>query len=466
MSSLREKYVGNKQFYRSVIVLVIPIIIQLAITNFVGLLDNIMVGGLGTESISAVAIVNQLIFVFNLTIFGGISGASIFGAQFAGSGDTEGLRQSFRFKLIFGIVMGVVAIFVFVFFGEFLIKSFMQSEDANQSQIDLSLSEGVKYLSVMIFGLIPFVLVQSYSGTLREVGETVAPMTSGIIAVFVNLILNYLLIAGNLGAPSLGVVGAALGTVISRYVELAYILIITHRNKLKFQFVVGLYKSLHISRDLVKKIAITGLPLIVNETMWSIGMTVINQSYSVRGLDVVASVNISATTFNLCRVIMFGLGSAVSILVGQALGSGNSEKAKQTSNQLLFFALATHVALGITLFFVSPYMTLFYNTGDNVREMAASMMRITAIAMPLQAVTHVIYFTLRSGGKTMVTFLFDCVYTWVIPVPISFILARYTGVPVIYIYAVVQFVDVIKVCIGFPLLKSGFWAKNIIEKVK
>ncbi len=464
MTNFKQKYIGDKAFYKQIFVLVIPIIIQQGITNFVSLLDNIMVGGLGTASISAVAIVNQLIFVFYLTIFGGLAGASIFGAQFVGSGDIDGLKQTFRFKMIFGIVAALLAIVLFIFYGENLMLNFLSSDVSDPAQVAETLELGGQYLLVSLFGLIPFAISQTYSGTLRETGETVAPMVAGIISIFVNLILNYILIFGNFGAPELGVLGAGIATVTSRYVELAYLFIFTHRNAYKFTFIIGVYKSLYISKKLLKDIAITGSPLLVNEIFWSIGMTVINQSYSVRGLDVVAAVNITSTAWNLFCVMMFAMGAAVSIVVGQCLGAGEIEKAKDVDNKLLFFTLALNTVIGAVLFACAGLIPLLYNTEPQVRDLSAQLLRVAAFALPLHAVTHVIYFTLRAGGKTMITFLFDCVFVWVLPVPIAFILARYTDMSVVMIYFIIQFIDIGKLIIGIPLLRSGVWANNLTKK--
>ncbi len=269
-----RKFVGDKRFYKMLIVLVIPLIIQQGITNFVSLLDNVMVGGLGTDSISAVAIVNQLIFIFNLAIFGGLSGASIFGAQFFGKGDVDGLRNTFRFKLIFGIVTSIIAIAALWIFGEPLISLFLHDNGGNTEELKTTLTYGMDYLKIMLVGLVPFMIDQTYAGTLRETGETIAPMVASVIAIVLNLVLNYLLIFGNFGFPKLGVAGAAIATVISRYVEMIYVLVHTHRHVDKYPFICGAYKTFKVPAALVKKITRTGAPLLFNEVLWSMGMTV------------------------------------------------------------------------------------------------------------------------------------------------------------------------------------------------
>ena len=189
-SRFLSRYVGNKAFYKSVLTLLIPIIIQQFITNFVSLLDNVMVGSLGTEAISAASIANQIMMVFMLAIFGGLSGASIFGAQFFGKGDMDGMRYTFRFKMIFAVLCSAVAILIYIVWGEAFIASFLKGE-SNGGDLDLTLRSGCAYLNIMLWGLPPFALVQVYAGTLREAGETRAPMFAGICAILTNLFGNW-----------------------------------------------------------------------------------------------------------------------------------------------------------------------------------------------------------------------------------------------------------------------------------
>lgn len=457
----RTTFIGDRAFYANLIRLVIPMIVQQGITSFVSLLDNVMVGRLGTESMSGVAIVNQLLFVFNLTIFGGLAGASIFGAQFYGKGDHEGVRFAFRFKIIFSTLMTLAAILVMAFCGDALISLFL-TESESGGDLALTLSEAHNYMLVMLIGLLPFGASQCYSSTLRETGETVSPMTASIIAILTNLVLNYILIFGSFGAPRLGVVGAAVATVVSRYIEAIYLAVHTHRRAKTFIFIQGAFRSLHIPGSIVKKILITGTPLMGNELFWSIGTTMINQSYSTRGLTVVAATNISGTAWNLFCVIMFAMGNAVSIIIGQLLGAGEIEEAKRTDNKLLFFTVVLHIGVGILIALCSPFIPLIYNTEPEVRALTTQLLIVSGAALPIHSFAHVTYFTIRSGGKTFITFLFDCVYTWVLPLPIAFFLCRFTAMPIIWIYFCVQFADIFKVIIGSFLLRSGIWAKNIV----
>lgn len=460
--NFRKKYIGDKAFYSALIALAIPLIIQQGITNFVSLLDNLMVGRLGTIPMSSVSIMNQLIFVYNLTIFGGLSGASIFGAQFFGTGDWKGMRDTFRFRLLFGGVVSVIAIVILWFWGDTLAMLFMKSEANNPTDIALTVEHGMAYLKIALWGLVPFMVVQVYSGLLREMGETVSPMIASVIAILTNLALNYIFIYGKLGCPAMGVAGAALATVIARFLEMGYIMWITHRGHARFRFIESAYKSMHVPAELVRKIAITGAPLMFNELLWSLGTTFVNANYSSRGLVVVAAMNIATTAWNLFCVIMFAMGSAVSIMVGQKLGAGDIEGAKDIDRKLIFANLVLHIAIGALIVATAGLVPMLYKTEPEVRSLAADFLRIMGLTMPISAFVHVAYFTIRSGGKTVVTFFFDSVYTWVVTASLSLVLCHYTTLDVRTIFFIVHFSDIIKLIISIPMLRSGFWANNLV----
>ena len=459
--SLRSILIGDRAFYAMVLAIVVPIIIQNAITNFVNLLDNIMVGQVGTEQMSGVSIANQLMFVFNLCVFGGISGAGIFSAQFQGANNQEGVRHCFRYKLYVCVLLIAAALAVFLLGGKQLIMRYLHDE-ADPGRVEVTLKHGLNYLHIMLLGTLPFALTQVYAGTLRETGETKLPMYAGIVAVFVNLAFNWLLIFGHLGFPALGVAGAAIATVISRYVELAIVMVYTHRHADRYAFVKGVYSSLRVPGQLARDITVKGLPLLVNEGLWSMGMAVLSQCYSVRGLDVVAAMNISGTISNLFAVTFLSMGSATAIIVGQTLGSNDMEGAKAQAWRLMAFSIFVSVITLVVMNLVAPLIPRVYRTTEEVRALATSFLRVYAFCMPLFSFCNCAYFTLRSGGKTLVTFLFDSGYTWVIAVPLAWCLVHLTALPVVTVYLLVQLADFIKCVFGFILMKNGVWLNNMV----
>lgn len=459
------KFIGNRDFYKMVLMIAVPIMIQNGITNFVSLLDNIMIGQVGTEQMSGVAIVNQLIFVYNLCIFGGVSGAGIFTAQYFGQGNHEGVRQTMRFKLWMVIVLTSLTVMLFLGCGTNLISAYLKGDGSAES-IAATLFHGERYLRIMLVGLPAFAAVQIYSSTLRECGQTMLPMKAGLAAVVVNLLFNYILIYGKFGAPALGVSGAAIATVLSRYVEMLITVLGVHRKsrgeRAPYSFVTGLYSTLKVPRDLTLKIVRKGSPLLSNETLWAAGMAMLTQCYSVRGLNVVAGLNVSNTINNVFNIVFIALGDSVAIMVGQLLGAGKMKEARDTDNKLIAFSVMCCTCVALVMFVMAPLFPRLYKINDEARVLAKYFIMVTAFFMPQNAFLHATYFTLRSGGKTIITFLFDSVFIWCVSVVIAFVLSRFTGLPVIAVYAMVQLGDIIKCIIGFILVKKGVWLQNIV----
>lgn len=457
-----KKLIGTKAFYKQLLALMLPIMVQNGITNFVNMLDNIMIGAVGTEQMTGVALTNQLFFVFNLCVFGAVSGAGIFGTQFFGSGDHEGVRHTFRFKFIFCLLLSALGIALFIFWGEDLLKMYMQGEEGI-TDAALTLKCAKDYMWIMLIGIVPFTIVQCYSSTLRESANPTPPMVAGVIAVLVNLVFNYILIFGHFGAPKLGVNGAAIATVISRFVELAVIVIWTHTQQNKFSFMRGVYRSLYVPMNRMGDLLKKSLPLMINETLWASGVAVVSQCYSLSGLDAVAANNISQTFWNVFSIAYMSVGIAVGIILGQMLGANQLKEAKEASGKMIAFACTMAVGIGVIYSVCAEFIPFVYNTEPEIRHLATRIMQITAICMPFDAITHSSYFTLRSGGKMMITFLFDSGFMWCINVSIAFILSRFTTMPFLWLFAAVQLTCVIKAFIGVAVVKKGSWVKNIVS---
>lgn len=463
MNRFKENYLGNRQFYMYTLGIAVPMIIQNLITNFVSMLDNIMVGQVGTAQMSAVSIVNQFIFVFNLTIFGGVSGASIFGTQFFGKKDHLGQRYTVRFRVILAAIIIAAFAFVFGVFGSDLINTFLAKDDSPE-MIAATLGYAKTYLNIMIIGLIPFGLGQAYASAARECGETKVPMMASAMAIGVNLVLDYGLIFGKLGMPNMGVAGAAIATVVAKTVESIVIIGYVHLHTKKFPFVIGLYRQFYIPASLLKQIIIKGMPLLVNEFLWSFGMSAVAQCYSVRGLDVVAARNIASTINNLFGVVYIQLGGAIGIIMGNMLGAGKLKQAKKDVKKLIFFAMIISVVVALIMVSVAYIFPALYNTEDRIKTMATLYILIQAAAMPIWCYGNACYFILRSGGRTGITFLFDFLFTWLVMLPLAFILTRYTTISIYVIFMVVTWSEIIKCLVGYLLVKSGVWIQNIVDE--
>ncbi len=459
-----QKHLGDRAFLRKVLSFAIPIIVQNSITNFVSLLDNIMVGQVGTVQMSGVSVANMLIMVFNLCIFGATSGAGIFTAQFFGSGNTESVRHTVRYKVYICLTLAAGVIALFIPFGKNLISLYLQGE-GDPTAAAQTLSYGYEYLCVMLVGFVPFALSNVYSSSLRETGETLVPMYSGVAAVLVNLILNYILIFGHFGAPALGVVGAATATVVSRYTELLILVVWTHTHTNRCSFAKGLYRSGYVPVSLARRIFIKGTPLLANEFLWSSGMAFLSQCYSTCSLDVVPAINISETINNLASVVAIALANTVGILMGQMMGANLPKKEIQAENRkLLNLTVVFGVLFGLLLAAIAPLFPRLYNTTAQVQQLATQLILILAMMKPFMAYLLSVYYSLRSGGKTIVTFLYDAGVMWTCSIPLAYCLSRFTQLPIIPLYLICQSIDVAKAVLGYFIIRKGNWIQNLSSK--
>lgn len=458
----KSKLIGDKAFYRMTLAIAVPIMIQNGISNFVSLLDNLMIGQLGKNAISGVAIANQLMFVYFLVIFGATAGVGIFTAQYYGMGDIEGVRISFRFKLLANTVLTAVCIGILYVFSSSLISLFLKGEGLPEDAAQ-TLKTGVEYMNIMLIGLVPVGINQAYAGTLRDTGQTKVPMISSLVAIVVNLVGNLLLINGYLGLPALGARGAAIATVISRFVELGVLVVYTATHSKQHQFIVGAFKNFRIPLSQAAKFTVKSLPLMANETLWSLGTTFMNQSYSYRSLDAVTALNIENTIWSVLGVAFLAMGEAVGIIIGQILGGGELEKAKDHAKKLIAFTVACGIVFGIVMIAASPFFPKLYKVNEDVRQLATKFILVYGAIMPIYAFTHASYFTIRAGGRTGLTMIFDSCFVWVISVPTAFCLSRFTGINIVLMVAIVQSLEIIKCIIGAIMVYSGIWARNIVS---
>jgi len=459
----RKKYIGDKAFYKMVLTIAIPIMIQNGISNFVGLLDNLMIGRVGTNALSGVAIANQLIFIYYLVIFGTEAGIGIFTAQYYGQKNEEGIRYSFRFKLIAITIATLICIAIYYFNKEYLIGLFLKGEGSPSDAAE-TLQIGINYMVIMLIGMIPNGICNCYAGTLRETGETKVPMYASFAAVFINLIGNYLLIYGHLGLPRMGATGAAVATVISRFIEVGILIIYTYTHSSVHSWIIGAFKSLYVPRQLAAKFMVKALPLMLNETLWAAGTTFMNQSYSFRSLDAVAAINIESTLWNLMGVAFLAMGDAVGILVGHALGSGDIDKARDDARKLLVFTTFCGAIFAVVMVALSPVFPQLYNTSEAIKHMSTLLIIVNGALMPLYAFTHASYFIIRAGGRTGITFLFDSCFVWLISVPAAYIISRYTSIPVVPMMAIVQSLEIFKDIVGGTMVHKGIWARNLVKE--
>ena len=460
--TLRECLFGDAAFYRRVAMVVVPMIVQNTLSNIVGLLDNVMVGQVGTLPMSAVAIVNQLLFIFYLCIWGSLAGAGIFSTQFFGKGDMDGVRYSIRFKLITAVVILTAALLILFNLGPDLISLYIAKE-TSPADAAATMGYAVSYLNIMLVGLVGFSITQVYASAMRESGKTTLPMIASMVAMLVNFVFNALLIFGLFFFPKMGVLGAAIATVISRFTELLIVIVGAHKRGSKYKFFKGLYHGFRIPVNLIWPILSRSLPLLMNEFLWSLGQATLMQAYSLRGIAVIAAMNISGTISQIFNEVFLSLGNSAGIVVGQELGADRLVNARRTAWRMAALSVGSTFVMGGLLAIAAPLIPRIYNIEPDIKKLATEFILVVACMMPIHAFANVSYFTMRSGGKTAITFLFDSCYAWVISVPTAYVLSRFTTLPAINVFIIVNLVEIGKDIIGFCLVRSGVWVRNIVK---
>ncbi len=449
-------------YYKWMLRISVPTMIQNGVTNFVSMLDNIMVGQVGTLQMTGVSIVNQLLFVFNLCIFGAMSGAGIFTAQFYGKKDNDGVKNTVQFKIATSLIFTALGVGVFLLLGDSLISAYIQ-EGSDPIEATAVHGYAKSYLGIMLFSALPFAIAQAYASSLRETKDRIVPLVATLVAVGINLALNYTLIFGHFGAPEMGIEGAAIATVVARIAECSILILWSHTHTKKYPFIKRLYTKTTLTLPQIRKIAAISLPLVINEALWAAGVAFLNQCYSMRGLSVVAAINIVSTLSNVFNVSFIAFGSSIGIILSQLLGAGKKDEAKKASMRMVWFAVFTIVLVALAMSAFSGLFPKIYKTEEYVRTLSTTLILIMAAFMPVQSFLNACYFSLRSGGKTLITFIFDSGFMWGIVIPLAFCLSRFTDISIIPLYIIVQAVEIIKCVIGYVFMKKGWWLNTVVE---
>lgn len=455
----------DKTFYKKVIILALPILIQQAITVSINLLDNMMVGSFDLLAVSGVSIANQIFFIVNVLFFGGYVAPGIFVSQYYGAKDIEGVQRAIRFKVWAGLAVLTVVSVVLLLFHPFFIRQFLHDTN-DPSSMDAIFAYSKTYLTLMVISLVPFSVTLLYTTSFRETGKPTLPMKAGVVALGVNFVLNLLLINGYLGFPKMGVVGGALSTIIARFTEMLIILIVSSKQKRNYPFLQGLYKTLKVPLALVKDIVKKGLPLLTNEFIWSLGMTVVVAIYAKRGTLVLLSLNITGTITNLFFIIFGAMATAISIIVGQSLGAGKLDEAKVIGKKLMFFLVFVCGMVGIFLAIISPFIPILFNATPDIKHLATLILLVIAAFFPVYAFNSGAVYTIRAGGVTTILFLFDVLFIWGIYLPLAYLLVSKTAWSIVLVYFLIQVLEIIKSIFLTFLLKKGYWIKNLAQKRK
>lgn len=446
-----KKFFGNKKFYITTLSIALPIMAQQFVTSFVNLIDNIMIGSVGSLALTSVTVANRVYLIFNSTLFGICGAAGIFIAQYYGAKNKKNCQKTLNINIVCGVIVACLFVGALVLIPRQLIEIF--------SSNPVVIEESLKYVQFAVLTYIPFVLSFSVMMALRAVGINKIQLLVGAITVATNTTLNYIFIFGNFGFPAMGVQGAAIATAIARFVEMfIYIMILVRK---KHMFYLSIHELLHLDTSLIHSMVRKAIPLTANEIFFSLGLAMIFLSYMRCDESLISATSVVDTVMQIAYIVFGGLSSAVSILIGNRLGANQIEEAKSNAYKLLAFGVMIAFVIGSGFFLLAPSIARFYNVEDNIKQTIVALLTIKSCLLPIYVYNVCIFFTLRAGGDTFSTMLMDSGFLWCANVLISTVLSMFFDVPLVYLYLIVESCDIIKFFVATYFFKKGKWAKNM-----
>ncbi len=441
----------DKLFFKSALIIAMPIVIQQLVTSLAQLVDNIMVGTINGQAIAGVGAVNSIFFVLMTSSFGISEGASIFIAQQFGANKRDKMANSLAisFSIIF-VMAGLALTFINVF-DEQLLRLFIHD---NSNEALAAMNYGLDYLNVLVWGYWLLMINVVIGSAFRAIGQTKVPMVAGIVAVITNTSMNFMLI------PILGVKGAAIATILSRVIEFVILIYTLKYKQSAFEFNLTSFTTIKLEQ--FKQMITKMVPLTANEFLWGFGTSTLMAFYGARSIVDLASVQITYTIANILFVAMSGFGVAVAVLIGQKLGRDQFEEAIENSRKLMALA----VVIGICFLLLAQVIALvipalYGNVEPIIQVQSANLLRIIGLVYPIYVMTVTFFFTLRAGGDTLGVLIMDAGTMWGISIPVGFILVNFTNAPLYVIFIGVQSFEFIKMAIGYYRYRKHNWVQNI-----
>ena len=443
----------NKAFLREALRLTLPISMQFLVASAVNLADVIMLGRLGDEQVAAAGAANQIFFLLNLISFGIFSGASVFLAQFWGAKDVRNTRRTIGMMYI----LGITAALLFTVGAIFLPRPLINFYAHEASVIDY----GAGYLSIVGISYVPTVIGFALSVVCRSTGNMKLPTFTSVLSMMINIVGNAILIFGLLGAPALGVNGAAIATVIARTVECAVLVFFIYRHKMAGA---ATFRELFcFDRMFVRRYVKTTAPVLINETLWSIGTSLYSVAFGLLGTNAVAAVQIANTIAQMLLVFVRGAGNAAAIMIGNKIGAGKEEEAFADSKRFMILMLVIGSVVCVAVFLLRPLILSIYNVSDETLQFANELLLLHGLTtIPDSINMLVIVGVCRSGGDTKFACLLDTLSVWLLGMPLGF-LGVYLGFPLWAVFLCVSTEKIAKPILGIPRVYSKKWINNVVS---
>lgn len=448
----------EKEFTRSVFRLGIPMMLQALVAALMHIVDNIMVSQLGDIAMAGVTQANRVSFLYQITMFGVVSGASVFAAQYWSSKDIKSIRRVMGMGLVVALLIAALFAVPSMLLSNSVLGLLIKDEAAREF--------GAAYLRIVAIGYFIQSLSLLFASILRSTEKVLLPMTASITAIVVNTILNYLLIGGRLGFPALGVRGAAIATIVGASLELVILVLISYKKR--YATAAKPHELKIPSLAFVKKYFRIVLPVILNEGFWSLGIAVYSAAYGRMGdgYTVVAGVGIFNNIEQLASVMLRGVTHAAAVMIGIAVGSGDRKLPKLYAQRFMFGNFVVGLLAGLLVLCASGAILSVY-TEISAETIAVAQYIITVYALFLwmkALCSLMIVGILRPGGDVMFSMFIDVVPLWVIGIPLIFIFGVALGWPIQIVYPMTLIEETVKTVVCYFRIRSGKWIHNLTEQ--
>ncbi len=433
--------------------------LPIAIQNFVGtalnLVDNMMIGTQGEAALAAVSLSNRIFFILIITLFGIYSGLGIYSAQYWGKKDIESIKKIMGIAFTLGLALSTIFTIGTVAFPTQILSLF--------SRDTIVLVKGSNYLSIAAFTYIPVSIAYVYTYTSRSVHRTKLPMVASIIALSINTFLNYLLINGNWGAPELGVRGAAIATLTARIIELALLITIIYKSK-DHPLAGHIREFFNFTKSMFVKVVKTAIPVIINESAWSIGVSVYFIAYGFLGTAAIAAAQVSLTISDLIWAFLIGMGNATAVIVGNKIGEGKLDDAYTIAKKLVKMEFIVSFFLAIFYTVIGYGIVGWFGLSQETMQLAIKCIFVNAAFIPIRLLGFVyIVGILRSGGDTKYCMFLDLSMVWLMGIPLAFFTVLVLKLPIYWAMCIVLTEEIMKVIIAARRFKSKKWINILIE---
>jgi putative MATE family efflux protein len=442
----------DKKFYKTLLTLAIPIVIQNLMLSSLNLVDNIIIGRLNVTAIASVGLANQYFFLLNLILFGISSGAAIFTAQYWGNKDLPNIKRVLGICLLTGVTAALLFTIGGLAFPKQILGIF--SKDKNV------IAMGSDYLRIIVFSYVMTSITFSFSFTLRSTGNVKPPMVVSMIALSINTILNYGLVYGYLGLPRMGIKGSALATLIARTIEVTLMLSIVYIKK--YPIAASFKELTDLSLPFIRKFYRITMPVILNESIWALGVSIYAIVYAHMGTNVIASINISSTIERITWVIFMGFGNAGAVMIGNKIGEKKPKEAYTYAKRFIVIGPAFAMLAGVIVALGSNIILAAYTIPPLVHGYAQHNLYVFSVFLCARTFNFIcIIGILRSGGDTKFSLFIDLGGVWFVGVPMAILAGWYLHLPVYYVYALVSLEEVFKIIFGLPRILSKKWINNL-----